>query len=1517
MCSPYSNDEYTVGWISALPIEMAAAKGMLDEEHGYLQSPPQQADQNTYILGRIGKFKVVIACLPKDEFGSSSAASVAKDMLFSFPNIRVGLLVGIGGGIPSYDSNETRDIRLGDVVISSDKENGGVVVYDFGKRLGDGSFHSISVLNRPPRALRTALARLEAEHILRENKISQYVSDMLGKYPRMKMNGFRYPGHGADKLFQPGYHHVSGNSCLDCDPAQEFDRPTRVGTEPVIHYGVIATGSSVIKHTPTRDEIKRKHRAVCLEMEAAGLMNTFPCVVIRGISDYADSHKNDQWQPYAAATAAACAKEFLEYLEPKAVEGGQTAKDLLNSLLPQVAGDIAGIAAHITRLRTVADGGEKQEVLNWLTTVTYGPQQSDLLGRRQEGTGQWLLDSIPFNVWLGQRKRTLFCPGIPGAGKTFITSLVISHRERTFQNDVCVAYIFCNYGDQDVQKPTHLLASLLRQLVSQHTLLPDNIKKLYELHREKQTRPSSYELSHLLRCMAADYRRVFFVIDALDECQVSDGSCTEFLSAVFSLQEQTGANVFATSRFVPHIVSHFTSAIQIEIRPSDTDIKKFLNSQMGCLPIFRQNIDIQQYIQAKITKAANGMFLLAKLLLDSLTDKTTRRQLENALENLPRGLEKLDRAYENAVMRILNQQPGFRALGIQVLTWVVYARRPLTILELRHALAIEVGERTFDQNNLPDPNLMISVCAGLVTVEAGFTRLVHYSAREYFNREGGRWFPNAQRDITRTCATYLSYDAFKTGVCPTRKSFNARLQKHPLYEYSARNWGDHARALSQLEEEGCVWDILIDGAKVRACAQALLAPKRDPWDEDFDHTTPRRVTCVHLVACYGLVTIMKMLIHFGEKIDAKDTNGQTALSKAAEFGHIALVKLLIQEGSDINSRDYRGLTPLCHAAGNGYVEVVKVLIDQGLNPEVIDDVYSTALSVAVWQGHESIIQILLSTRVSVHCGVDFLSDSVRKGHDTMLKLLLEQDAYMDSTILREMLNNAALYGHESIVTLLLRRNNDASFEDHWRISLSVAASNNHVGVVKIFLDKGINPDSWGYMGRTALSSAAYYGCEEVLKFLLKMGADPNAPNEDGSCPLICMLKGCYAQRPEQPKILELLLANGADLDLKDGDGRTPLSWAARQGVIHTTQFLLERNADPNSRDTHGRSPLFWGVMTRHSQEIVKLLFQHGADPRSTDDNGRTVLSRAAEYGSEGVVRLLLEMNVDVNISDNDGRSPLSWAAESANEATVKLLLQAEGIDTEGRDNIGRSAHLMAADRGSQAIVNLLSQKRPGGAQRPNDVSEVFSSELNTMMHLISSGAVDLNQSGEKALSWAAKTGHDGVVKLLLENGVDAEAKLDGGKSPLLWTVEHGSTDMVEFLLDKGVGLEARDSYGRTALFVAADKGYCEIVHLLKNAGADPDHKSHNHSTPLIQASSDGYEDVVELLLEMGADPLVADENGEAAIHHAASLGCLEVVEMLIEAGANLLSANHYGETPVAMAMKWGYEDVVRVLLSHM
>jgi nucleoside phosphorylase len=299
----FSLEDYTVGWVCALPIERAAAQMMLDEKH---EDFPQDANEsNLYTVGRICDHNVVIACLPAGQTGTNSAAAVAVQMKSKFTSIRFGLMVGIGGGVPSDEA----DIQLGDVVISQPyMHHGGVVQYDIGKTTPSG-FVRTGFLNTPPIILLNALAKLRANRLRGRSNLSAYLPtpSHLPEFARDKA--------GPDILFESTYDHTGGPTCGRCSKDRSLERAARGSQEVKVHYGTIASSNQVIKDGLTRDRLSSELGGIlCFEMEAAGLMNHFPCLVIRGICDYADSHKNKTWQPYAAATAAACAKELLSVI---------------------------------------------------------------------------------------------------------------------------------------------------------------------------------------------------------------------------------------------------------------------------------------------------------------------------------------------------------------------------------------------------------------------------------------------------------------------------------------------------------------------------------------------------------------------------------------------------------------------------------------------------------------------------------------------------------------------------------------------------------------------------------------------------------------------------------------------------------------------------------------------------------------------------------------------------------------------------------------------------------------------------------------------------------------------------------------------------------------------------------------------------------------------------------------------------------------------------------------------------
>jgi Cdc6-like AAA superfamily ATPase len=259
------------------------------------------------------------------------------------------------------------------------------------------------------------------------------------------------------------------------------------------------------------------------------------------------------------------------------------------------------------------DGKKSLEILNWLTPTDYGPQHSDLLKRRQPGTGQWLLDSKEFQTWLETSKQTLFCPGIPGAGKTIITSIVVEYLQTEFLNDssVGVAYIYCSYQPQQEPKTEDLVSSLLKQLARKRPVVPPDVKHLHEHHRTNGTRPSFDEIIEALHSTIKLFNRVFFVIDALDEYHALNiEGLRRLLSGVLTLQHQTPLNLLATSRFVAEITSQFEGCLLKEIQAQDDDVLSYINGRIPqLLSHVLEHPDIQDTIRRDIVKAADGMYV--------------------------------------------------------------------------------------------------------------------------------------------------------------------------------------------------------------------------------------------------------------------------------------------------------------------------------------------------------------------------------------------------------------------------------------------------------------------------------------------------------------------------------------------------------------------------------------------------------------------------------------------------------------------------------------------------------------------------------------------------------------------------------------------------------------------------------------------------------------------------------------------------------------------------------------------
>ena len=314
--------DYTVAWLCALPkSELVAATMMLDERHEELRL--NQQDRNLYTYGSINGHNVVLSCLPPGQPGKLSGLRLVQPLSQSFPNLRIHLFVGIGGGVPRNPPPEDsqQDVHLGDVVVGWAVKTGdpGVVQWDYVRYHDQDKVESLGSLNKPGWQLVAALGSMLRDREMGEKPFYAHLTAL-----NEKTSKFANPGQVYDKLFHRTYEHANHDTnatqCSQCDPNQLANRSRCTTQEPVFHQGTIASGDSVMQNAERRDAVSRKfHNAICFEMEAAGVIDETRCLIIRGISDYCDSHKSGLWQNYAAATAAAFAKQFLFTIQPSSV----------------------------------------------------------------------------------------------------------------------------------------------------------------------------------------------------------------------------------------------------------------------------------------------------------------------------------------------------------------------------------------------------------------------------------------------------------------------------------------------------------------------------------------------------------------------------------------------------------------------------------------------------------------------------------------------------------------------------------------------------------------------------------------------------------------------------------------------------------------------------------------------------------------------------------------------------------------------------------------------------------------------------------------------------------------------------------------------------------------------------------------------------------------------------------------------------------------------------------------------
>jgi Cdc6-like AAA superfamily ATPase len=247
--------------------------------------------------------------------------------------------------------------------------------------------------------------------------------------------------------------------------------------------------------------------------------------------------------------------------------------------------------------------------MDWLSPDSFAAQQSDLITRKQADTGQWFLDSHKFAQWVNGTSQTLFCPGIPGAGKTMMAAIAVHHLQNTVKTaDIGIAFLYCDYKRQAEQTAPDLVAAIIKQLVQDRPSIAQSLSSLYGHHRVQGTRPLLEELLDVLQSVLANYSRVYVVLDALDECPEQDGTRSQLLRLFRRLQQKDDLRLMATSRQIPDMLEEFKDMPLVEVRASDSDLKRFVMGNISRFAKFiRLSGDLQDLVQNRVVEAADGM----------------------------------------------------------------------------------------------------------------------------------------------------------------------------------------------------------------------------------------------------------------------------------------------------------------------------------------------------------------------------------------------------------------------------------------------------------------------------------------------------------------------------------------------------------------------------------------------------------------------------------------------------------------------------------------------------------------------------------------------------------------------------------------------------------------------------------------------------------------------------------------------------------------------------------------------
>ncbi|KAJ5183229.1 hypothetical protein N7492_000845 [Penicillium capsulatum] len=1538
-------DAFQIGWICALPIEAAAAAEMLDEHFGILEEQ-DAADSNTYTLGRIGKHHVVIACLPGGQYGTTSATTVANNMVRTFSNsLRVGLMVGIGGGIPSA----AHDIRLGDIVISYPQGTcGGVIQYDMGKVVAGGEFERTGSLNSPPRALLTAVGTMRAAALSDEPRYPEYLQKAIRRTARTRKN-FGRPAVQCDRLFQAKHDHpVNASSCDGCPAEWEEIRNEREDRNPQPHYGIIASGDYVIKHGETREQLRSMTGALCFEMEAAGLMLDFACIVVRGVCDYADSHKNKQWQGYAALAAASYTKELLAYIPVGHVLQEALAADVCTGLKEEIRGTnqrLDGIKSqqdqHHREQTEIVMTGQQQSCHQTFKVANY-TEQKNINPKRAEGTCQWALQSPEYIRWSKSNSNDfLWVSADPGCGKSVLARSIIDDYEKASSPTVTICYFF--FKDNDEQnRLTAALCSILHQFFSQRPHLLHYAMPSWEKNGEK-LRQEVEELWRVFTTAASaeESCETICIFDALDECwEVDQCRLIEKLE-LFHRQScpakhDTCLKFLVTSRPYDHIQNRFreitTSFPRLNLKGEveNDQIHKEINLVVKLrvkelVDTAQLSWDIQQRLEQQLLRMEHRTYLWLHLAIDEIRSRfqDSPNPDEVSIQMIP---SSVGEAYE----KILNRVPPGQLENVRnALRIIVATRRPLTTTEMAMALGIAIHQQSSSAAQAGLDSIWLGkwlrrVCGLFVFINNSKIYLIHQTAREFLlaksssNKIGLAYswsLGDSEDHMARICLRYLLMEDLVRDddrICSSAQDF---------LDYSAVHWPDHVRKMDLASDQKAVDRVhrLYDmSGKLFSLWFPIFWKAAGPY-EIVPYENVPTLKAMHLAAFNGHEEVVQYLLGANKgDVNIPDSTGTYAVVWASWNGHEKIVQLLLKHGADVNTQGGFYRNPLYAASSRGYDKTVQLLLEHGADVNTQGGFYRNPLYAASSRGYDKIVRLLLEHGADVNTqGGDYgnaLYAASSSGYDKIVQLLLEHGADANAQgRYGNALHAASSRGYDKIVQLLLEYGADANAQGRYGNALHAASSRGYDKIVQLLLEYGADANAPGGDYGNTIHASSFDGYDRIIRLLLEHAANANTQGGYEYALYAASSKG-------YDKIVQLLLEHGADANAQGGDYGNALHAASSRGYDKIVQLLLEHGADANAHGG-GYGNVLQASSYRGHDEIVQLLLEHGADVNAQGGDYGNALNAASSEGHDKIVQLLLDNGADANAQSGYGNG-LSAASSGGHDKIVQLLLD-HGADANAQGGGYGNGLSAASFGGHDRIVQLLldhgADVNAEGGIFGNALYAASFGGYDKIVQLLLEHGAEVNAQGGgygNALYAASSRRRDKIVQLLLDHGADVNAQGGEYGNALHAASSEGYNNIVQLLLEHGADANTQSGDYGNALYAASSRGYDKIVQLLLEHRADVNAQGGDYGNALNAASSRGYDKIVQLLLKHGADVKAQDRDYGNALHVASSEGHCKIVQLLLEHGADVNAQGGICGNALRAASSGGHDEIVQILQRH-